>query len=183
MLYDAVMVPFDGSDSACAALDEAVRFAKEDAGLALHVVQIVDLERTAVAKLEARGVDLTESVVPMGMQEAMEEATEYDDAKNEQGMLEARIAEITRILGEATVVATPKRSNSVHIGSTVTVDMGGRERVFTIVGAAEADSHAGKISNESPVGAALLAHKKGDEIETTGPTGRVIKMKIVNIEH
>ena len=76
MLYDAVMVPFDGSDSACAALDEAVRFAKEDAGLALHVVQIVDLERTAVAKLEARGVDLTESVVPMGMQEAMEEATE-----------------------------------------------------------------------------------------------------------
>ena len=51
------------------------------------------------------------------------------------------------------------------------------------VGAAEADSHAGKISNESPVGAALLAHKKGDEIETTGPTGRVIKMKIVNIEH
>ena len=65
MLYDAVMVPFDGSDSACAALDEAVRFAKEDAGLALHVVQIVDLERTAVAKLEARGVDLAESVVPM----------------------------------------------------------------------------------------------------------------------
>jgi len=76
MLYDAVMVPFDGSDSACAALDEAVRFAKEDAGLALHIVQIVDLERTAVAKLEARGVDLAESVVPMGMQEAMEEATE-----------------------------------------------------------------------------------------------------------
>ena len=76
MLYDAVMVPFDGSDSACAALDEAVRFAKEDAGLALHVVQIVDLERTAVAKLEARGVDLTESVVPMGMPDAMEEATE-----------------------------------------------------------------------------------------------------------
>ena len=95
------------------------------------------------------------------------ENSEYDDAKNEQGMLEARIAEITRILGEATVVATPKRSNSVHIGSTVTVDMGGRDRVFTIVGAAEADSHAGKISNESPVGAALLAHKKGDEIETS----------------
>ena len=111
------------------------------------------------------------------------ENSEYDDAKNEQGMLEARIAEITRILGEATVVATPKRSNSVHIGSTVTVDMGGRERVFTIVGGAEADSHAGKISNESPVGAALLAHKKGDEIETTGPTGRVIKMTILKIEH
>ena len=62
------------------------------------------------------------------------ENSEYDDAKNEQGMMEARIAEISRILSEATVVNTPKRSNSVHIGSTVTVDMGGRERVFTIVG-------------------------------------------------
>ena len=123
-------------------------------------------------------------------QEVERTAAEYDQAISRIGDLnqqiadnEARIAEITRILGEATVVATPKRSNSVHIGSTVTVDMGGRERVFTIVGGAEADSHAGKISNESPVGAALLAHKKGDEIETTGPTGRVIKMKIVNIEH
>lgn len=89
------------------------------------------------------------------------ENSEYDDAKNEQGMLEARIAEITRILGEATVVATPKRSNSVHIGSTVTVDMDGRERVFTIVGAAEADSHAGKISNESPVGRCAAGPQEG----------------------
>ena len=77
----------------------------------------------------------------------------------------------------------PKRSSKVTIGSTVTVDMGGRERVFTIVGGAEADVAAGKISNESPVGAALLGNKKGDEIETTGPTGRVIKMTILKIEH
>ena len=89
------------------------------------------------------------------------ENSEYDDAKNEQGMMEARIAEISRILSEATVVNTPKRSNNVHIGSTVTVDMGGRERVFTIVGGAESDAAAGKISNESPVGSALLGRKKG----------------------
>ena len=109
--------------------------------------------------------------------------TSFRNAKNEQGMMEARIAEIGRILSEATVVEAPKRSSKVTIGSTVTVDMGGRERVFTIVGGAEADVAAGKISNESPVGAALLAHKKGDEIETTGPTGRVIKMTILKIEH
>ena len=78
------------------------------------------------------------------------ENSEYDDAKNEQGMMEARIAEIGRILSEATVVEAPKRSSKVTIGSTVTVDMGGRERVFTIVGGAEADVAAGKISNESP---------------------------------
>ena len=111
------------------------------------------------------------------------ENSEYDDAKNEQGMMEARIAEIGRILSEATVVEAPKRSSKVTIGSTVTVDMGGRERVFTIVGGAEADVAAGKISNESPVGSALLGNKKGDEIETTGPTGRIIKMTILKIEH
>ena len=58
------------------------------------------------------------------------ENSEYDDAKNEQGMMEARIAEIGRILSEATVVEAPKRSSKVTIGSTVTVDMGGRERVL-----------------------------------------------------
>ena len=111
------------------------------------------------------------------------ENSEYDDAKNEQGMMEARIAEISRILSEATVVNTPKRSNSVHIGSTVVVDMGGRERSFTIVGGAESDAAAGKISNESPVGAALLGHKKGDKVHATGPTGREIEMTIAKIEH
>ncbi|MEF9877626.1 MAG: transcription elongation factor GreA [Gordonibacter sp.] len=111
------------------------------------------------------------------------ENSEYDDAKNEQGMVEARIAEISRILSEATVVTAPKRSNKVNIGSVVTVDMGGKERVFTIVGGAESDAAAGKISNESPVGSALLGHKKGDVVETTGPTGRDIVMTIVKIEH
>ena len=110
------------------------------------------------------------------------ENSEYDDAKNEQGLMEARIAEITHILSEATVVNTPKRSSNVHIGSTVTVDMNGRERVFSIVGAAESNAHEGKISNESPVGAALLGHKKGDKVTTTGPTGRDIEMTILKVE-
>ncbi len=111
------------------------------------------------------------------------ENSEYDDAKNEQGMMEARIAEISRILSEATVVTTPKRSGRVNFCSTVTVDMGGRERVFTIVGGAESNAAQGKISNESPVGSALLGRKKGDEIETSGPTGKVITMTILKIEH
>ena len=111
------------------------------------------------------------------------ENSEYDDAKNQQGMMEARIAEISRILSEATVVNAPKRSSKVNIGSTVTVDMNGRERVFTIVGGAESDAHEGKISNESPVGQALLGCKKGDEVTTTGPTGRDIKLTVIKIEH
>lgn len=111
------------------------------------------------------------------------ENSEYDDAKNEQGLMEARIAQINDILSNAVLVEAPKRSNRVNIGSTVTVGMGGRERVFTIVGAAEADVSSGKISNESPVGAALLGGKKGDHFTAEGPTGRVIEMDIVKIEH
>ena len=111
------------------------------------------------------------------------ENSEYDDAKNEQGMMEARIAEISRILSEATVVNTPKRSSKVNIGSTVTVKMGNAERVFSIVGGAESNVAEGKISNESPVGAALLGHKKGEKVEAIGPTGKVIAMEILKIEH
>jgi len=111
------------------------------------------------------------------------ENSEYDDAKNEQGMVEARIAEINHILSQATVVSTPKRSNRVNIGSTVTVDMGGKERVFTIVGTAESDVAANRISNESPVGTALIGSRKGDEVQAVGPTGREIKMTILKIEH
>jgi transcription elongation factor GreA len=111
------------------------------------------------------------------------ENSEYDDAKNEQAMVEARIAEINRILSEATVVDAPKRSSKVNVGSTVTIEMNGAERVFTIVGGAEADVASGRISNESPVGAALIGHKKGEEVETTGPTGKKIQIKIIKIEH
>lgn len=111
------------------------------------------------------------------------ENSEYDDAKNEQGMMEARIAEITRILSEATVVSAPKRSSKVTIGSTVTVKMNGDQRVLTIVGAAESDAAHGKVSNESPIGSALLGHKKGESFSVTGPTGRKTEIEIIKIEH
>ncbi len=109
------------------------------------------------------------------------ENSEYDDAKNEQGMIEARIAEINHILSEATVVEQ-KRSTKVNIGSTVFVEMNGKEREFTIVGAAESNPSEGKISNESPVGAALLGLKKGDEVDTTGPTGRKIHLSVLRVK-
>lgn len=112
------------------------------------------------------------------------ENSEYDDAKNEQAILEQRIAEINDVLANAQVVDTPKKGNRVVIGSTVTLtDDDGRERVFTIVGGAEAGSAQGKISNESPVGAAVLGHKKGDVIEYEGPTGRKMKFTLTKVGH
>ena len=112
------------------------------------------------------------------------ENSEYDDAKNEQAFVEQRIAEINDILSNAKVVDTPKRGNKAVIGSKVTLrDEKGKERIFTIVGGAEANSAEGKVSNESPVGAAVLGHKKDDVIEYTGPTGRKMKFTLVKVGH
>ncbi len=110
------------------------------------------------------------------------ENSEYDDAKNEQAFMESRIAEINSILANAQVVDSPKKTGKVGIGSTLTLeDAKGKQRVFTIVGGAEADAVNGKISNESPLGRAVLGHKKGDDITYEGPTGRAMSFKIVKV--
>ncbi|MDR0500774.1 MAG: transcription elongation factor GreA [Coriobacteriales bacterium] len=110
------------------------------------------------------------------------ENSEYDDAKNEQAWLESRIAEITQILANAVIAELPKRSNRVNVGNTVVVaDASGKERSFTIVGAAEAEASAGRISNESPVGAALLGKQKGDTVTAEGPTGKKLEFTILRI--
>ncbi|NTU88974.1 MAG: transcription elongation factor GreA [Actinobacteria bacterium] len=112
------------------------------------------------------------------------ENSEYDDAKNEQAWLESRIAEVTQILANATIAEQPKRGTKVAIGSVVTLQTPtGKERTLQVVGTAEADPSAGKISNESPVGAAVLGRKKGDTIVAEGPTGKRIEFTIVKIAH
>ena len=103
------------------------------------------------------------------------ENSEYDDAKNEQGM-------INHILSEAKIVNAPKRGKKVNIGNTVSVEMAGKKREFTIVGGAESDVTQGKISNISPVGQALLGSKKGDVVESVGPTGKVTEIKILDFK-
>ncbi len=110
------------------------------------------------------------------------ENSEYDDAKNEQAMMEGRIAEINRILQEAKVVSGGKKGTKINIGNTVKVDMGGKEREFTIVGGAESNVAAGKISNLSPVGQAILGSKKGDTVTSVGPNGRETKIKILSFK-
>jgi transcription elongation factor GreA len=110
------------------------------------------------------------------------ENSEYDDAKNEQAWVESRIIEINQILSKAEIVEVPKRSNKINIGNTVTVLTGdGAEKLFTIVGAAEADASSGRISNESPVGAALIGKHKDDTIVVEGPTGKKLELTVLKI--
>ena len=110
------------------------------------------------------------------------ENSEFDDAKNEQAQLENRISEINATLANAVIAESSKRSAKVGIGNTVTVNMDGKERVFTIVGAAEAEPSEGRISNDSPVGAGLLGSKKGETVVVEGPTGRRIELEILKIQ-
>ena len=107
---------------------------------------------------------------------------EYDDAKQEQGMVEGRILEIEDILRRAVSInAEAHASGRVVVGSGVEVEQDGKRRHYRIVGAPEADPATGKISNESPVGAALLGRSVGDTIDVNVPRG-VIKVKVVNID-
>src|ERR1043165_3334681 len=94
------------------------------------------------------------------------ENAEYDDAKNEQAMLEARIASLEDKLRSASVIdASELDSNVVRVGSVVSVkDEGsGKSLKYTIVGSTEANPAENKLSNESPVGKALVGHKRNDE--------------------
>jgi transcription elongation factor GreA len=110
------------------------------------------------------------------------ENSEYDDAKNEQAWVESRIIEITQILARATIIDAPKKSDKVTLGSKVSLESEvGVKRTYQVVGSAEADPNADKISNESPVGAAILGHKKGDTVSVTTPSGKVIKYTILTI--
>ena len=103
----------------------------------------------------------------------LSENSEYDDAKNEQGWIESRIKELKYILDGATVAETPKRVTKVGIGTTVVVKVKGNraEKTYHVVGSAEVDASAGEISNESPIGSALMDKKKGDTVTVTTPRG------------
>ncbi len=107
---------------------------------------------------------------------------EYDDAKNEQAFIEGRILELDNITKNAVIVQHGRPAGRIEIGSTVKVvaDDGGEE-AYTIVGSTEADPVRGKISNESPVGKALLGKKVGDTITVAAPRG-TIKFKIKSVK-
>ena len=105
----------------------------------------------------------------------------YEDAKHEQSFVEGRILTLETLLKKAIVVENGPPSDTVAFGSRVTVvERGGGEESFRIVGFAEADPGTGRISNESPLGKALLDHKVGDEVAVEAPDG-VLYFEILDI--
>ena len=112
------------------------------------------------------------------------ENAEYDAAKNDQAHLEARIAILEERLKNARVVTKKEiKSGEVSVGTKVRLkDMGSNKTVeYHVVGSAEADPAEMKLSNESPVGKAIIGHKKGDVVEVSAPRGS-LKFKILEIK-
>ncbi|CAM3545935.1 transcription elongation factor GreA [Hydrogenibacillus schlegelii] len=114
----------------------------------------------------------------------LSENSEYEDAKNEQAFIEGRIATIEKMLRNAKVINDEEvGTDVVTVGSTVVVkDLEfDEEMTFTIVGSVESDPEGNKISNESPVGMALLGKKRGAIVEVNAPAG-VIRYQIIDIQ-
>src|SRR5215216_6047464 len=118
------------------------------------------------------------SAIQMG---DLSENADYHKAKEDQAFLEGRIQEIEAVLRTA-VVVEKSRSDVVNVGCTVTVQEDNFDpETYYLVGAKEADPRNGKISNESPIGRALMDHKVGDIVEAETPGGK-LKIKILKIE-
>jgi transcription elongation factor GreA len=124
------------------------------------------------------------------LHEAMEggeliENAEYEAAKNEQAFVEGRIQELDLLLATAQIIEEngkgSKKHDVIQVGSKVTIKEGNFEaETFTIVGAAEANPREGKISNESPIGKAIISHKLGDSVKVETPGG-TYNVKIIKV--
>ena len=121
------------------------------------------------------------------LHEAMEggeliEDAEYEAAKNEQAFVEGRIQELEILLANARVIEGKGNADTIQVGATVTVQETGNDpEVYTIVGPAEANPRCGKISNESPLGRALLDRRTGDLVNVDAPGGR-FSVQILKVE-
>ena len=112
----------------------------------------------------------------------LSENFEYHAAKNEQGMMEARINELQSIIKHHVLIKTTKGSGVVAMGSTVKFQEDGEgEESYRIVGPAEADPKAGRVSYESALGKALIGHRVGDEVEVKIPNGSY-RVRIVGVD-
>ncbi len=134
------------------------------------------LTKEGIAELEAERAGLVAQRGPIAerIKSAREfgdlaENAEYTSARQEQERVESRIAEIEHILLNVEVIHKPKGDSKIQLGSTVKLSSAGKSKEFQVVGTVEADPLSGKISDESPIGKALLGKKLGDTIEIKTP--------------
>ena len=124
-----------------------------------------------LAELKERRSEIAEKIAAARDYGDLSENAEYDAAREEQGIVETRVIEIEDILQNFVLIKPKKANGIVHVGSTVDLH-NGKKVTYTIVGSVEADPLEGKISNESPIGAALMGKKVGDRVVIETPKGQ-----------
>lgn len=152
--------------------DKPVLLTKEGLqALEEELEQLVNVRRADVAERIRQARDFGD----------IAENAEYTEAKNEQSLVEGRIQTLEGMIRNAAVIEEePREQGVVSVGALVEVSSDEGDEKYTIVGAAEADPLKGRISNESPLGRALLGHRSGDEVEWTSPSGTSkVKIKAV----
>ena len=142
-----------------------------------------ELRKELKQLIEVRRPELAQKLKEAVAQGDLKENADYHDAKEQQGFIEGRIQHIEAILRNAIVVEDEGPSDEVRIGSTVIIREDGtdEDEEYKIVGTAEANPRERKISQKSPIGAALIAKRKGKKAKVQTPSG-VINFKIIDIQ-
>lgn len=129
-------------------------------------IQELEIELKSLVKQRGPVAERIKSAREFG---DLAENAEYISAREEQDRVEGRIADIENILQSVEVIKKPKGDSKVQLGSKVTLKNNGKTKEFQVVGTVEADPLQGKISDESPIGQALMGKKVGDEVEIKTP--------------
>jgi transcription elongation factor GreA len=140
---------------------------------------VTELQAELDTLIAKRG-DIAESIKTARELGDLSENAEYQSARAEQDRNETRISEIETILQNSEIIKKPKGDSKVQLGSMVKLKNENGVKQFQVVGTVEADPLNGKISDESPIGGALLGKKLGDSVEIDGPT-EAIHYKVVEI--
>ena len=130
-----------------------------------------ELERE-LEELKSRRGEIADKIAVARDFGDLSENAEYDAAREAQGLLETRITEIETILQNASIIQAGS-SSTVVLGSTVELEANGKTVVYTVVGPVEADPLEGKVSNESPIGQALMGKAVGDTVTISTPKGEL----------
>lgn len=140
----------------------------------------VDTLQAELDSLIAKRVDIAEAIKSARELGDLSENAEYQSARAEQEKSETRIAEIQNILQNVEIIKKPRAGSKVQLGSHVKLKAGGKTKEFQVVGTVEADPLSGKISDESPIGQALIGKQEGEQVEIKTPA-ETIAYKIVEI--
>lgn len=141
-----------------------------------------DQLQTELKKLKTKTMPETAGRIDEARQMGdLKENAEYHAAREELAWQQARVKEIEFLLDNAEIVKKSTAGGAVDIGNTIVVEVNGKEREYTLVGAQEADPLEGKISNESPLGEAFIGKKKGDEVTVEIPAGEQV-YKILEVK-